>query len=844
MFRTIRSLFTACFIFLSVSSVFAQVPYGPAKPTPAGEILLNLKKLNVVGSVLYVAAHPDDENTLLLSYMAKERLARTGYLSLTRGDGGQNLIGPEQGEYIGLIRTQELLAARRVDGPEQFFSRAYDFGFSKSTDEAVRTWGQDQILADVVWRIRTFRPDIIITRFPPDARAGHGHHSASGYLAEEAFKIAGDPTKFPEQLAYTKPWQPKRVMWNVFIPSAFMSNRKPDEAGNLVGIETGLYNPLLGKSYGEIAAESRSQHKSQGFGVSANRSTRIDYLLTKNGDPMQQDPFDGVDMTWKRVKNSENVQAIIARLIADYKPDRPAASVPQLVELYRALNGLDTREIIVQSKINEVEKLIQQCLGLWFETNPADYAATPGERIRLNTNVVGRTSEVPVKLIRVRDEVAGRDTTLNLTLKPNEVVLLPATVGIPANQPISQPYWLEKPIQKGVFQVADQRLIGLPENPPALTTQFTFEIAGQTFTFSRPWIYKFTDPVDGEIYRPFVVQPAVMTNIAEKVYAFADNNPKTVEAVVKAGRAGVSGTLALSAPAGWQVTPAQAPFDLKDKGQEARLTFTVSPTGKNAVDGRLQAVATTSAGQFTHGVRLVEYKHIPTQTNFPPSEAKLVRLDVKTTAKNIGYIMGAGDEVPVALRQMGCTVTMLDPAELSKDLSRFDAIVVGVRAYNTEDHLKFYQAKLLDYVKNGGTMIVQYVTAGGGGVVANGMKVNQIGPYPFTIGRDRITEEDAKVTFLNPQHPLLNKPNKITDADFTGWVQERGIYFAVDPDKAYEPIFSMADTNEAAKTGSLIYAKYGKGHFMYTGLVFFRELPAGVPGAYRLMANMISVGKY
>lgn len=840
--RTFRSLKTLCLSLITVSSLLAQVPYGPAKPTPSGEILLNLKKLNVVGSVLYIAAHPDDENTLMLAYLAKERLARTAYLSLTRGDGGQNLIGPEQGEYVGLIRTQELLAARRVDGPQQFFSRAYDFGFSKSTDEAVRTWGQEKILADVVWRIRTFQPDIIITRFPPDARAGHGHHSASGYLGEEAFKVANDPTKFPEQLAYAKPWQPKRVVWNVFIPSAFMSNRKPDEAGNLVGVETGLFNPLLGKSYGEVAAESRSQHKSQGFGVSANRGARIDYLLTKNGEPMQQDPFDGIDMTWKRVKGSENVQSRINSIIANFKPDRPAASVTDLVSLHKALQGLDQNDINVRSKMGEVESLIQQCLGLWFETNPVDYAATPGERVRITATVVGRTNEVPVCLLRVRDAVVGRDTTLNLTLKPNEVVPLPASVLIPANQPISQPYWLEKPLEKGVFQVDDQRLVGLPENPPALITEFTFEIAGQSFTFTRPWIHKSTDPVDGEIYRPFVVQPEVMTNVAEKVYAFADNNAKTVEAVVKAGRAGVSGNLALSVPAGWQVSPASAPFELKEKSQEARLTFTVTPTTK-AADGKLQAVATTAAGQLTRGIRLVEYKHIPTQTNFPASEAKLVRLDVKTTAKNIGYIMGAGDEVPTALRQMGCTVTLLDQAELNKDLSRFDAIVLGVRAYNTEDHLKFYQAKLLDYVKNGGTMIVQYVTAGGGGVVANGMKVNQMGPFPFSIGRDRITEEDARVTFLNPQHPLLNKPNKITDADFAGWIQERGIYFAVDFDKAYEPLFSMADTNEAPKNGSLIYAKHGKGHFMYTGLVFFRELPAGVPGAYRLMANMISVGK-
>nr|WP_293841494.1 PIG-L family deacetylase [uncultured Arsenicibacter sp.] len=815
----------------------AQVPYGTAKNPSSGEILLNLKKLNVLGSVLYVAAHPDDENTLLLAYMARERLARTAYMALTRGDGGQNLIGTEQGEYIGVIRTQELLAARRVDGPEQYFSRAYDFGFSKSTDEAVKTWGRDQVLADVVWRIRKFQPDVIITRFPPDPRAGHGHHSASGFLAEEAFKIAADPTKFPEQLRYVKPWQAKRIMWNVFIPNAFGSNAKPNEAGNLIGIETGVYNPMIGRSYGEIAAESRSQHKSQGFGVAGSRNVRMDYLLLKAGEPAEKDPFDGVDMSWKRVAKSERVQELVNQAIAGFKADRPAASVPALVQVYRAISQLDTTNLLVQTKRQEVQSLIQQCLGLWFEANPVDYAATAGETIRLNTTVVART-EAPVRLLHVRFST-GKDTTLNLPLKPYDQVTLPMMMRIPASQKISQPYWLEKPLQKGLFQVDDQQLIGLPENPPALTAAFTFDIDGEPFTFTRPWIYKTTDPVDGEIYRPFVIQPEVMANIAEKVYVYSDNVAKPVEVIVKAGRAGVSGKLALSVPSGWKVQPADIPFDLKEKGQELRVTFTVTP-GSGAEDGKLKAIATTAAGAFSTGLRLVEYKHIPTQTVFPAAEAKLVKLDVKVTAKNIGYIMGAGDEVNIALRQMGCKVTMLTQADLNKDLSQFDAIVVGVRAYNTEDWLKYEQEKLMDYVKNGGTMIVQYVTAGGPG---NTLKVKQMGPYPFNVGRDRVTEEDAKMTFLKPQHPLLNTPNKITDRDFDGWIQERGIYFAVDADKNYEPIFAANDTGEAPKDGSLIYAKYGKGHFMYTGLVFFRELPAGVEGAYRLFANMISVGK-
>ncbi|GAB3558204.1 PIG-L family deacetylase [Spirosoma fluminis] len=834
-----RSLLSVLLFLIISSAGLAQVPYGPIKTASSSDILSNLNKLNVLGSVLYIAAHPDDENTLLLAYMAKDRLVRTAYLSLTRGDGGQNLIGPEQGENIGVIRTQELLAARRIDGPDQYFSRAYDFGFSKSTNEAVRTWGQDKVLADVVWMIRKHQPDVIITRFPPDARAGHGHHSASGFLAEEAFKIANDANRFPEQLAYVKPWQAKRIMWNVFIPNAFFSNKKPDEPGNLIGIETGLYNPLLGKSYGEIASESRTQHKSQGFGVAANRGARMDYLLLKGGDPAEKDPFDGIDLSWKRVPNSESVQTLVNQVIAQFKPDQPAASVPALVQLYGAIGRLDTSSIYVKTKRQDIQTLIQQCTGLWFETNPADYAATPGESIKLTTNVVGRSAEA-VKLVGIRYST-GKDTTLNLALKPNDVVVWPTTVTIPKTHKISQPYWLEKPIDKGLFQVDNQQLIGLPENPPALSASYTFEIEGQRFTYTRPVVYKSTDPVDGETYRPFIIQPDVTANLGERVYVFSTSTPKTAEVVVQAGRANVSGTLRLFVPVGWRAEPASLPFTLTKKGDEQRLSFTVSPTAQ-AKNGKLQAVMTTNSGTFTTGLRVIAYKHIPTQTLFPPAEAKLVKLDVKVTAKNIGYIVGAGDEVPAALQQMGCRVTLLGPAELNGNLAVYDAIVAGVRAYNTNDYLARYQAKLFDYVKNGGNLVVQYVTPGGF-VNNGGLKVAQLGPYPFTVGRDRVTEEDAKMTFLNPAHPLLNTPNKITEADFSGWIQERGLYFAQDWDKAYEPIFSANDQNEAPKQGSLIYASYGKGHYMYTGLVFFRELPAGVPGAYRLFANMISAGK-
>ena len=834
-----KSLLATLFALLFASVSFAQVPYGPIKPTPSGAILLNLEKLNVLGTVLYVAAHPDDENTLFLAYMAKERLVRTGYLSLTRGDGGQNLIGPEQGENIGIIRTQELLAARRVDGPDQFFSRAYDFGFSKSTDEAVRTWGQDKVLSDVVWAIRKYRPDVIITRFPPDARAGHGHHSASAFLAEQAFKISGDPTKFPEQLAFVKPWQAKRIMWNAYNPRSFTSNTAPDEPGNIIGIETGVYNPLLGRSYGEIAAESRSQHRSQGFGVPASRGSRTDYLLLKDGEAVKKDPFDGVDISWNRVPNSGAVQTQVKQVISQFQPTNPAASVPALAQLYGAIGQLDTTNIYVKAKRNDIQELIRECLGLWLEANPATYAATPGESLTVISNLTNR-ADVPVQLVHIRYST-GQDTTLNQPLKPNEVVLLPSRVTIPKTAKISQPYWLEKPIDKGVFQVDDQQLIGLPENPPAVTANYTLDISGQRFTYTRPVVYKSTDPVEGETYRPFIIQPDVTANLAERVDVFSTNAPKAATVVLKAGRNAVSGTLRMDVPTGWQITPASMPFSLTNKGDEQAFTFTITP-GSQAKDGKMQAVMTTSTGTFTTGMREIAFSHIPTQTLFPPADAKLVKLNVNVTAKNIGYVVGAGDEVPAALQQMGCRVTLLGPTDLSGSLAGYDAIITGVRAYNTNGWLARYQPNLLAYVKNGGTLIVQYVTPASS-FLRNDPALPQLGPYPFKIGRDRVTEEDAPMTFLNPQSRLLNYPNKITEADFSDWIQERGIYFAQEWDKAYTPIFSAHDQNETAKDGSLLYANYGKGHFMYTGLVFFRELPAGVPGAYRLMANMISVGK-
>jgi LmbE family N-acetylglucosaminyl deacetylase len=815
-------------LLLSVTAT-AQV-----RSLSSGEIFQNIKKLNVVGSILHIAAHPDDENTLLLTYMSKDQLVRTGYLSLTRGDGGQNLIGAEQGYNIGVIRTQELLGARRIDGAEQFFSRAYDFGFSKTREETLNIWDQDKVLGDVVWLIRKFQPDVIVTRFPPDPRAGHGHHQTSGYLAEKAFSMSADSKAFPDQLKFVKTWQAKRIVWNTFSPG--FTNKVPaDENSRYISLQISGYNPVLGSSYSEISALSRSQHKSQGFGSSPARGQRIDYFLHKDGEPATKTLFDGIDLTWKRVKGSEKVQELISDLIKKYNVNDPTLSVPTLLELDQQLATLDSTDINVRTKINEVKDLLVQCLGLWFESNPISFSATPGDHEKVNITVVNR-STYPVKLVSLHWTGANADSTLNMDLLEGQENKFAVNPKLPATLKISQPYWLEKPINKGLFEIDNQQAIGFPENRPETFTKYTFEINGRIFSYSRPWIYKFTDPAEGEIYRPFEIRPAVTINIIEPVFIFASTQPKLINVVIEAQQDNTKGTVKLNIPAGWKSEPASSEFNIKVKNQVQNFTFTVTPPSKNQ-EIVVNAVATVNGKIYDKSIRTIAYHHIPSQTLFPNAEAKLAKFDLNITAKNIGYIAGAGDDVPAALRQIGCQVTMLDGGELSKDLGKYDAIVVGVRAYNTVGILSRYQDKLLDYVHNGGTMVVQYTIPGD-------VKVANLGPYPLVTGRDRITEEDAAMKFLIPDHTLLNYPNKITQKDFDGWVQERGLYFGLDWDKTkYQAILAGNDTGETVKEGSLLYAKYGKGHYIYTGLSFFRELPAGVTGAYRLFANMISVGK-
>jgi LmbE family N-acetylglucosaminyl deacetylase len=793
----------------------------------AADLEIALQKLNVLGSVLYVGAHPDDENTSLMALFSKGRKYRTAYLSVTRGEGGQNLIGPEQGVEIGLLRTQELLAARRIDGGEQYFTRAVDFGYSKTAEETLAIWGKESVLGDMVWVIRKFRPDVIITRFAAEGTGQHGHHTASSILIKEAYAAAADPGRFPEQLAYAPVWKAKRLLLNRGRP-------QPGEAASPLRINTGEYNPLLGKSYSEIAGESRSQHKSQGFGSGGRRGTQYDSFEIWAGDPAGQDLFEGIDATWNRVPGGQKTGQFLAECIQSFDPRQPARSVPGLLAVQAELAKLPDTDW-VRLKKRELLRVIQGCAGIWMEAIADDFAAAPGDDILIRTSIVNR-SDQPFAFHSLGYPRLAADTIVDRPLKNNETVTVENKVLIPKGFPLSQPYWLETSPQGGPFTAGDRDLMVLAENPPYVSVKIVLDAGGSLLDYSLPLLFRWTDQVDGELHRPFEVRPRVTIQIEDGVKIFTGDSPQPVKIKLKSHSKNAAGTIRLKGADGWRVAPSGLPFSLAAKYEETEVTFEVTPP-KNAQETVLTAEADLGGETTNRAIVEISYPHIHRQVYFPESRVKVVKLDVQTRGKKLGYIMGAGDEVADSLRHLGYEVTMLSDEMLEKsDLSVFDAIVAGVRAYNIRDRLRAAKGRLLEYVERGGTFVVQYN-------VASGALTDRIGPYPLTIGRDRVTVEGAPVTFSIPDHPLLNFPNKITSKDFEGWIQERGLYFASSWDEKYEAVLAAHDPGEPDRKGGLLYARFGKGAFIYTAYAWFRQLPAGVPGAFRIFANLVSAGK-
>jgi LmbE family N-acetylglucosaminyl deacetylase len=799
----------------------------------ASEIELALQKLNVLGRVLYIAAHPDDENTNLMALWANGSLYDAAYLSITRGDGGQNLIGPELGERLGVIRTEELIDARRIDHAQQFFTRATDFGFSKTAEETMRFWDHDKILADVVWVIRNFRPDVIVTRFSPEDEKTHGHHTASAILAREAFSAAADPNRFPEQLAFVKPWQATRLVWNT-SPFFFTNRNLPFDPTGLTVLEAGGYNSLLGKAYTEIAAASISMHKSQGVGGLPRRGARKEYFKPLEGQPMTSSLFEGVDTSWSRVANSESVAAEIRQITSKFNPADPAASVPDLLKLRQAMSGIQDKSWIPEKKA-ELDKIIAACLGLHVEASTATETFTPGQTATIKLEAINR-SNIPVTLQEVRFPHTGESNKIDAALPSNELVTKDLSCRISNDAPYSQPYWLRKPGTLGTFAVEDQKLIGLPENPLALPVEIILRVNGQELRYIVDTKYRTADAVAGELPRPLVIAPPVFVNVLDSVFVFPTNQPKPVSVRVMAATGADKGELKLAAPQGWEVSPASFPVDLKTANAEMVATFSVKPPSQNS-EGTLRAIVSIDGRDYSLERIRISYPHIGVQTLMPPAQARLVRADIRKKGERIGYIPGAGDDVPESLRQIGYSVKMLSEPEITaKNLAQFSAVVLGIRAYNTQDRISNWLPELFAYVKEGGVAVAQYNTLAD-------LKSNQLGPYPLEISRDRVTDENAQVRVLAPNNALMNIPNKITPKDFDGWVQERGLYFPNKWDPAWTPILSCNDPNEKPLDGGLLVAKSGKGFFVYTSYSWFRQLPAGVPGAYRLFANMLSLGK-
>jgi len=833
-----RTLILAVLCAACLTPAFAQ-----RELSGSAQARQSLDRLNVVGSVLMIAAHPDDENTALLAYLARGRKVRTGYLSLTRGEGGQNLIGAEQGDELGIIRTQELLAARRIDGAEQFFTRAIDFGFTKTPQECFEKWGHDKILSDVVWVVRRFRPDVIILRFSGTPRDGHGQHQASAILGREAFAAAADPKRFPEQLKWVQPWQAKRLMWN---PGAFTKEQREEveKMPNRISVDPGDYDPVLGHSYAEIAGMSRSMHRSQGMGAAERKGSAKDFLITQSGPVATKDIFDGIDLSWNRIPGGAPIGDSLAAAARTFDPENPDHIVPLLLKAEKSMAAL--HDPYVALKQHELSEAIVLCTGLWLDAASDKYAVTPGGSLKFDATALSR-DHLAVQVKSVDIEGISPATTKDkfggvLPFNEPQVYALNTTIG--EHQALSQPYWLVEPKQGDTYTIPNQLDIGLPENPPLFEAHFHLRIESDDVEVVRPVAYRYIERAQGELTRPVVVEPPVALQWSQSAILFPNGSAKTVDLQVQANIAKATGKVQIQPPPGWRISSQSGDFHLTASGEQSEVSFEVTPPSNDA-QGILSAHAQAGDQTVATAMETINYPHIPTQVLFPPANAKLVRADIRLLAKTIGYVMGAGDEVPQALQQLGADVMLLGADDLSGgNLNRFDAIVTGVRAYNVRADLRANEGRLLDYVKNGGTLVVQYNVADArnpfGGettLLAN------IGPYSITTGSERVTVEEAAVQFLNPASPLLHKPNEISARDFDGWIQERGLYFASKWDDHYQPLFETHDPDQKPQTGITLYTRYGKGAYVFTAFSWFRELPAGVPGAFRIFANLLSAGK-
>ncbi len=831
-----RHFVVLCFTAILFSNpTFSQ----SLKDNSSTQIYHSLQKLNFLGTALYIAAHPDDENTRLISYLSNEVKARTAYLSLTRGDGGQNLIGTEIRELLGVLRTQELLAARKVDGGEQFFSRANDFGYSKHPDETLKIWDKNDILGDVVRTIRTFKPDVIINRF--DHRSPgttHGHHTSSAMLSVEAFDLVNKTDAYPEQLNYTETWQPKRLFFNTswWFYGSKEKFEKADKT-NLLNVDIGVYYPMLGVSNNEIASLASSQHLCQGFGRLSSRGTNQEYVELIKGDlpKNKNDLFEGINTTWSRIKGGKAIGDVLYKVEANFNFKNPSEHLPELLKA-RKLIALLQNNHWKTLKSQALDNIIVAITGLYLEASAIKGSATPGETVNVKIEAINRSvADIHLTSIEITNNSV---VPKNVKLSKNQKIDFETPLHITSDASYTNAYWLKEKGSLGMYKVKNEILIGKPETPRAFHASFNLLINGEEITITKPIVHKYAKPDKGELYQPFEIIPEATASFKDKVLIFANDDAKQIPVTIKAHKDNIEGQIQLCFSKEWKVDSETQSFKIEKSGDTQVVIFTLTPP-KEESKSVISPLIKINGKEYSKELVTIAYDHIPTQTVLLPSEAKVVRLNIDRIGDNIGYIMGAGDKVPNSLEQIGYSVHTIDPNTIDKEsLKKYDAIVLGIRAYNVVSQLKYKQRFLLDYVKGGGNLIVQYNTAG-----RWNKQFENIAPYPLKVSRDRVTDEHAEVKILAKEHAIVNFPNPIKEEDFNGWVQERGLYFPDEWSDEFTPILEMKDHGESAKKGSLLVAPYGKGNYIYTGLSFFRELPAGVPGAYKLFSNMLSTGK-
>ncbi|HCR30619.1 MAG TPA: LmbE family protein [Opitutae bacterium] len=815
------------------------------------EILQEISKLERVGSVLHVAAHPDDENTTLLTYLAQEERLETAYLSLTRGGGGQNLIGSELKEELGLIRANELLQARKIDGASQLFTRARDFGYSKGPEDTLENWEEDEVLGDVVYAVRYFEPDIIITRFNPAAGPTHGHHTVSAQLALRAFRLAADPNAFPEQLKELDTHQAKRILWNGFGRRRGGRGGPPSsnlqaESREIVNLEIGAYNPLLGESYTEISARSRSMHKSQGFGRAGRRGSQMERLVLLDGEHAEGDFLRGVNTSWEQYPDGVSISNRIQDLKTSFDVLAPWQSLPDLLELDVALQGLpDSR--FTQRKRSQLRRIIAASMGLHIEARNQSAYLLPGSDVEITVEVVNR-APVEARLIELEAiyfdssvwpnrKSLSRKENLDIVLSANQVETVPLETSLPAGFPYTRPYWLEEAPSIGIYQLANRRLLEAESLPDPISITAKVEIDNQVVELDVPLIKVTSDPVKGEVREPVAIRPALALMPESAVTLFEDGRSKEIAVRVTTNRDSISGMLEARVPSDWKVEVANPKFSLSGEGDSKLILARVTPP-ETSSEGILAFSAVSTDGmRFDSSLKEIYYDHIGRHPLLRKAETKLTRLELSRAGTRIACVLGVGDTVPDTLDRIGYTVDRLSVDEITEEaIAGFDTVILGPRVFDAFLGLDKKFDALLEYVERGGTLISQYNTT------SFRAKSRFTSPFPIRLSRERVSEEKVPMKILNPEHPVFNFPNRISDNDFDNWIQERGLYFASSWDEAYEPLLSANDRGEPPRNGGLLVARYGKGWYAYTGLSFFRQLPEGNPGAIRLFVNLISLG--